>query len=177
MPLKPLISFLVLTACYGCRETPAPVQKVEYMPLENYRFHQPCGRPVFSGDMPGGYYAAFVLTDSLQVADCVSSSGGASGAASIALRSGRDFLLILQGSRPCAFSLDGMELADSVLQIGLRADTAARGVNIWKINGEGVKLIQLMADRLHYAYVPGPQWTGTVPVLKGLYQKEQSAGD
>lgn len=173
MPLKLLMSILALAALGACRQPPAPPQKVGYLVLEDHRFHQPCGQPVLSGNIPGGYYFAFVLTDSLQVADCVDGSNRVPAV----LRSGRDFLLILQGSRPCAFDLQGMELADGILQISLVADTVAGGANIWKIDGEGVKLIRLMADPLHYAYVPGPQWDGIVPELEGLYRKERSAGN
>lgn len=174
MPFRQLLLAFLLLSCCHCREIPRAPQKVSFAPLTGYRFYPPCGEPVLSGDLPGGYYFAFVLTDSMQIGDCIGKTGPVRGKAALPMQFGRDFLLVLEAGAPCSFHLQHMEVVDSILHIHLRADTlAGNGHRIWKINGEGVKLVRLMtADPLHYAYVPGPQWDHSTPQLRHAHWKE-----
>lgn len=172
MPLKHFISILLL-CCHACRQAPPLPQKARFTPLEGFRFHQPCGEPVLAGTMPGGNYLAYVLQDSLQIADCMGKINPTGRGDTVPMRSGRDFLLLLRPSVTATFRLHNMEITDSMLHIHLRPDTAAKaGACMWKIEGDGVKLIRLAADPLHYAYVPGPAWNGTPVQLRQAHWKE-----
>ncbi len=166
-----LFTGLFLLACWSCRPKPVPETKADYIALSGYRFHQPCGEPALSGNLAGGYYFAYVLLDSLQVADCVGLAGP-SGRGQVALQSGNEFLLVLEAPAGSRIALANMEVTDSMLHIHLRPDAGTDTTRIWKINGRGVQLIRLMADPLHYAYVPGPAWNGVVPPLQRAHWKE-----
>jgi hypothetical protein len=173
MPLSRFKPLLLLAMCCSCHPGPGPVRKAAFAPLEGFLFYQPCGNPALSGNMPGGgYYLAYVLQDSLQIADCIGKVHPAGVADAVPLRSGRDFLLVLQPSGPASFSLQNMEITDSMLHIHLRPGNAGVGPYMWKIDGDGVKLIRLAADPLHYAYLPGPAWNTLAVDLRRAHWKE-----
>ncbi|RPE12723.1 hypothetical protein EGT74_04035 [Chitinophaga lutea] len=167
-----LLIGLFLLTCWSCRPKPAPETKASSIALKGYRFHQPCGEPVLSGNLSGGYYFAYVLSDSLQVADCVGKITPPAAGDPLPLQSRDEFLLVLEAPAGSRMALANMAVTDSMLHIHLRPDAGTDTTRIWKINGQGVKLIRLMADPLHYAYVPGPAWNGTPPQLRRAHWKE-----
>lgn len=164
---------VLLLLAVGCRRTSPPPGEAGCIPLEGYRFHLPCGEPVLSGNAPGGAYFAYVLMDSLQVADCIDKEMPPVTGDPLPLRNRNEFLLVLEAPPNNFFRLQNLEITDSMLHIHLQPDAAGSAARIWKINGSGVKLIRLMADPLHYAYVPGPAWDGSPADLRRAHWKEE----
>jgi hypothetical protein len=139
--------------------------------LAGYHFYSPCGQARICGDLPAananeqpGYYLVYVLNDSLDVNTCVSAAEMKD---TLRMRFGRDFLMAaaVHDTRPdWVFNLQHMEIVDSMLHIHLEAHHGKDSKQlsdsyVWRINGQGVKLIKLYVSNSNYAYVQGPQWS------------------
>lgn len=165
----------IMVCCHACTIIPKDPVSVEYEMLPDQHFYTSCGQARISGDLPqGGYYLVYVLSDSLDINNCVSASGeNMTGKNTLNMRFGKDFLMTMavhDAGKDWFFHLQQMEVMDSMLHIHLKAyhrnDTTvskpAYNLSdnyVWKINGQEVKLIKLYINGTNYAYVPGPRWS------------------
>ena len=164
----------LLSACAPKTEAPS-VTSCEM--VKGYRFYTPCGQPVLNGvltaaDPTAGDFYAYVLQDSLQIADCIDPDG-ASVKDTFPMRFRNDFIVtvVVKGSRKdWYFGLEDLTVEDSLLHIRLvphhRTDTAGGKPSfalsdnyIWRVNGRQVKLMKLYLNRQEYAFVRGPKWS------------------
>lgn len=164
----------LMALCSACTIIPKDPVSVDYEILPNHHFYTPCGQARICGDLEqGGYYLVYVLNDSLDMNNCVSSSGTLTGKDTLPIRFGRDFLMTMavhDAGKDWFFDFSHMEVVDSILHIHLKAchrkDSAVNKPSytlsdnyVWKINGQETKLIKLYISNTNYAYIPGPQWS------------------
>jgi len=165
----------IIICCHACTIIPKDPVSVHYEILPNHYFYGPCGQARISGDLPqGGYYMVYVLSDSLDISNCVSLRREAmTDKDTLPMRFGRDFLMTMavhDAGKDWFFHFQQMEVVDSMLHIHIRAyhrnDSTVSKPNyhlsdnyVWKINGQEAKLIKLYINGSNYAYVPGPQWS------------------
>lgn len=175
--LQAIFYSMMMSACTIIPKDPVVVN---YEMLPGYHFYSPCGQARICGDLPAtntaeqsGYYLVYVLNDSLDISNCVSSTQTLTARDTLPMHFGRDFLMTMavhDGGKDWFFDLQQMEIVDSILHVHLkvhhRKDAAVLkpGYNlsdnyVWKINGQGTKLIKLYISSSNYAYIPGPQWS------------------
>lgn len=174
MMVKTCFLFLCLTVCgRACNVLPEDPQQAAFALMSGTRFYPPCGDPRLSARMPqqNGYFLVYVLTDSLQMKNCVSPVPDDS----LQVNFETDFLVaaVVRDAKPeWRFQLKNMKIIDSMLHIHLAAyhytnkDFTQPGAPlsasyVWKVNGEAVKLIKLYTGPDNYAYVHGPAWNET----------------
>ncbi|MRG47481.1 hypothetical protein GFS24_20335 [Chitinophaga sp. SYP-B3965] len=160
-----------MALCGACTIISKDPVSVDYEMLPDYHFYAPCGQARICGDLEkGGYYLVYVLTDSLDISNCVETITGKD---TLPMRFGKDFLITMavhNEEKDWFFHFEHMEVVDSMLHIHLKAshrnDTTVSTPSyklsdnyVWKINGQETKLIKLYINNTNYAYVPGPQWS------------------
>jgi hypothetical protein len=186
MMAKTPFLFLCLAVCgSACNVLPEDPQQAAFTLIPGSHFYPPCGEPRLSARMPqqDGYFLVYVLTDSLQMKNCVSPPLEDS----LQVNFETDFLVaaVVRDAKPeWRFQLKNMKVTDSMLHIHLvpyhytdkdfaQPEAPLSATCVWKVNGAAVKLIKLYTAPENYAYVHGPAWNEAPVLWKHLPDVEE----